>query len=158
MKNAPYSRFAPLPSRRMLPMYRNIACAFDGSDGSRRALDVALHLARADKRKLWMIFVEELPRYTGAPSETNQERECADAFFDKLRREALDAGKKYGVEVTAEKRVGHPSQALVRYVKEAGVDLLVMGHTGHSKLWGTVVGTTADKVVSHATCSVHVVR
>ncbi len=29
-------------------MYRNIACAFDGSDCSRRALDVALHLARAD--------------------------------------------------------------------------------------------------------------
>ena len=86
--------------------------------------------------------------------------ECADAIFEQLRQEALDAGRKCGVEVVAEKRVGHPAQALVRYVKEAGVDLLVMGHTGHSKLWGTFLGTTADngKVVSHATCSVHVVR
>ncbi len=139
-------------------MYRNIACAFDGSDGSRRALDEALHLARADQLKLWTIFVEELPRYTGAPSETNEELERADAIFDKLRQEALDAGKKYGVEVVAEKRVGHPAQALVHYVKAAGVDLLVMGHTGHSKLWGTFLGTTADKVVRHATCSVLVVR
>ena len=89
-------------------MYRNIACAFDGSDCSRRALEVALHLARADKQKLWMIFVEELPRYTGAPSETNEELERADAIFDKLRDEALDAGKKYGVEVVAEKRVAIP--------------------------------------------------
>jgi nucleotide-binding universal stress UspA family protein len=97
----------------MLPMYRNIACAFDGSDGSKRALDVALHLARADKQKLWMVFVEELPRYTGAPSETNGERERADAIFDKLRREALDAGKKYGVEVTAEKRVGRPRRSSI---------------------------------------------
>ncbi len=139
-------------------MYRNIACAFDGSDCSRRALDVALHLARADQQKLWMIFIEEMPRYPGAPSETNEELERADAIFDKLRDEALDAGKKCGVAVVAEKRVGHPAQALVRYVKDAGVDLLVMGHTGHSKLWGTFLGTTADKVVSHATCSVHVVR
>ena len=139
-------------------MYRNIACAFDGSDCSRRALDVALHLARADQQKLWMIFIEEMPRYPGAPSETNEELERADAIFDKLRDEALEAGKKYGVEVVAEKRVGHPAQALVRYVKEAGIDLLVIGHTGHSKLWGTFLGTTADKVVSHVTCSVHVVR
>jgi nucleotide-binding universal stress UspA family protein len=139
-------------------MYRNIAVAFDGSDGSRRAVAAALHIARADKQKLWMIFVEELPRYPGAPSETNEERERADAIFDKLRQEALDAGKKYGVEGVAEKRVGHPAQALVHYVKEACIDLLVMGHTGHSKLWGTFMGTTADKVVRHATCSVLVVR
>ncbi len=139
-------------------MYRNIALAFDGSDGSRRALDAALHMAQADKQKLWMIFVEELPRYPGAPSETNEERERADAIFGKLRQEALDAGKKYGVEVVAEKRAGHPAQALVHYVKEACIDLLVMGHTGHSKLWGTFMGTTADKVVRHATCSVLVVR
>jgi nucleotide-binding universal stress UspA family protein len=142
----------------MLPMYRKIVCALDGSDGSKRALDVALHLARADKQKLWTIFIEEMPRYPGAPSETNEELERADAIFQKLRDEALDAGKKYGVEVAAEKRVGHPAQALVHYVKDAGVDLLVMGHTGHSKFWGTFLGTTADKVVSHATCSVLVVR
>jgi nucleotide-binding universal stress UspA family protein len=139
-------------------MFRNIACAFDGSDGSRHALEAALYLARVDKQKLWTIFVEELPRYTGAPSETNEERERADAIFAKLRQEALEAGKKYGVEVIGEKRVGHPAQALVHYVKEACVDLLVMGHTGHSKVWGIFMGTTADKVVRHATSSVLVVR
>lgn len=139
-------------------MYRNIACAFDGSDGSRRALEVALHMARADKQKLWTIFIEEMPRYPGAPSETNVELERADALFLKLRDEALEAGRKYGIEVLAEKRVGHPAQALVHYVKEACVDLLVLGHTGHSKLWGTFMGTTADKVVRHATCSILVVR
>jgi len=139
-------------------MYNSIALAFDGSEGSRRALDAALHLARAEKQKLWMIFVEDLPRYSDVTSETNEERERGNAIFEKLRQEALAAGKKYGVEVIAEKRVGHPAQALVHYVKEACVDLLVMGHTGHSKVWGTFMGTTADKVVSHATCSVLIVR
>ena len=139
-------------------MYQRIACAFDGSEGARRSLDVALHLARADKQKLWMVFIQEMPRYPGAPSETNEERDRMDVIFGQLRQEALDAGKKYGVEVIPEKRAGHPAQALVHYVKEAKVDLLVMGHTGHSRLWGTFMGTTADKVVRHATCSVLVVR
>jgi nucleotide-binding universal stress UspA family protein len=142
----------------MLPMFSNIACAFDGSDGSRRALDAAFHVARIDKQKLWVIFVEDLPRYTGSPSETNEERERADATFARLRDEAVEIGKKFGVEVIAEKRVGHPAQALVHYVKEACIDLLILGHSGHSKLWGTFMGTTADKVVRHATCSVLVVR
>jgi nucleotide-binding universal stress UspA family protein len=142
----------------MAQMYRKIARALDGSDGSGRAPDVALHLARADKQKLWTIFIEEMLRYPGAPSETNEELERGEAIFQKLQDEALDAGKKHGVEVAAEKRVGHPAQALVHYIKDAGVDLPVMGHTGHSKFWGTFLGTTADKVVSHATCSVLVVR
>src|SRR5712691_1753552 len=129
------------------PMDRKIAVTFDGSEGSHRALQEALLMAQAGRRKLSIIFIEELPRYPGAPSETNEERERADAIFGKLRQEALDAGKKYGVEVVAEKRAGHPAQALVHYVKEACIDLLVMGHTGHSKLWGTFMGTTADKVV-----------
>jgi len=139
-------------------MYKNIALAFDGSEGSRRALDVALHLARAEQQKLSMIFVEDLPRYSDVTSETNEERERGNSIFEKLRQEALAAGKKYGVEVAAEKRAGHPAQALVHYVKEAGIDLLVIGHSGHSKVWGKFLGTTADKVVSHATCSVLIVR
>jgi nucleotide-binding universal stress UspA family protein len=139
-------------------MFRNVACAFDGSDGSRRALDVALHLARADKQKVAIVFVAEMPRYPGAPSETNEELARVDAIFETLRREAVEAGKKYGVEVVAEKRIGHPAQGLVQYVKEAKVDLLIIGHTGHSRFWGTFLGTTADKVVQHATCSVLVVR
>jgi nucleotide-binding universal stress UspA family protein len=139
-------------------MYEKIALAFDGSEGSKRALQAALHLARADKQKLIVIFVAEMPRYPGAPGETMEEQARADAIFAKLRAEVAAAGQKYGVEVVAEKRIGHPAQGLVNYAKEAGLQLLVMGHTGHSKLWGTFMGTTADKVVRHAPCSVLVVR
>ena len=34
----------------------------------------------------------------------------------------------------------------------------VMGHMGHSSVWGTFMGTTAEKVTRHVTCSVLVVR
>jgi len=105
-------------------MYRNIACALDGSDWSRQALDVALHIARTEKEKLRAIFIEEMPRYPGAPSETNDERERLDMIFEKLKVEAVEAGKRQGVEGIAEKRAGHPARSLVHYVKETSVDLL----------------------------------
>jgi hypothetical protein len=44
---------------------------------------------RGDTQKLWRIFVEELPRYSGALSDTNEERERADAIFEKFRQELL---------------------------------------------------------------------
>jgi nucleotide-binding universal stress UspA family protein len=139
-------------------MDRKIAVAFDGSKGSRRALKEALVMARAGDHRLSVIFIEELPRYPGAPSETNEERERADALFQQLRQEASTEAVSHGVQIQAEKRVGHPAQGLVQYAKEAEVDVLVLGHSGHSSLWGTFLGTTADKVVRHAPCSVFVVR
>jgi nucleotide-binding universal stress UspA family protein len=139
-------------------MDRTIAVAFDGSEGSRRALKEALLMARAGSRKVSIIFIEELPRYPGAPSETNEERERADTLFEQLRNEVNIEATNQGVQMQAEKRVGHPAQGLVQYAKDAKIDVLFLGHSGHSSLWGTFLGTTADKVVRHAPCSVFVVR
>jgi len=55
-------------------------------------------------------------------------------------------------------RVGHAGQVLPHYALEVGADLLIIGHSGHSGIWGRLLGTTADKVVDHAPCSVLVVR
>jgi hypothetical protein len=35
---------------------------------------------------------------------------------------------------------------------------VVIGHTGHSGVWGLFLGTTAEKVSRHAACSVLIVR
>ena len=55
-------------------------------------------------------------------------------------------------------KIGHPARSLVDYASETGVDLLVLGHSGYSGIWGSFLGTTADKVIRHATCSVLVIR
>ena len=44
-------------------------------------------------------------------------------------------------------RVGHAGQVLPHYaLEEVGADLLIIGHSGHSGIWGRLLGTTADKV------------
>ena len=114
-------------SKRLLPMYRNIDCAFDGSEGARRALDVTRHMARADKQELSTIFIEEMLRYLAAPAaRPTRNASGRTPSARKLRQEAIDTGEKFGVEAGAQKRLGHPAKTLVHFVKEASIDLLVM--------------------------------
>ena len=139
-------------------MYRRIAVGFDGSQGSRRALEVAVNLARSAKAELFLISIAELPRYPGAIDEVDDEQRSAEKFFKEIQDEAVPQITGAGLVVHREIRPGHAAQLLPHYAMEVGADQLVIGHSGHSGIWGRLLGTTADKVVEHAPCSVLVVR
>lgn len=139
-------------------MYARIAVGLDGSQGSRQALEKAIELARVAKAELFLISVEELPRYPAAVDEINGEQRAAERFFHKVQKEATEQVNAAGLVAHCDIRVGHAAQMLAHYAMEVGADLLVLGHSGHSGIWGRLLGTTADKVVEHAPCSVLVVR
>jgi nucleotide-binding universal stress UspA family protein len=139
-------------------MYRRIAVGFDGSQGARRALEVAVNLARSAKAELFLVSIEELPRYPAAIDEVDDEQRSAERFFKEIQDEAVQQITGAGLVVHREIRPGHAAQLLPHYAMEVGADLLVIGHSGHSAIWGRLLGTTADKVVEHAPCSVLVVR
>lgn len=139
-------------------MYRRILVGLDGSTGSRRALETAIALARTAKAELFLISVEQLPHYPGAIDEVEDEQRSAERFYREVQDEAVEKVTSAGLVAHREVRPGHPAQALPHYALEVGADLLVIGHSGHSGIWGRLLGTTADKVVDHAPCSVLVVR
>src|SRR5436305_1468281 len=70
-------------------MYRRIAVGFDGSQGSRRALEVAVNLARSAKAELFLVSIEELPRYPAAIDEVDDEQRSAERFFKEIQDEAV---------------------------------------------------------------------
>ena len=139
-------------------MYRRIVVGLDGSEGSRRALEAAVALARSAKAELFLLSVEELPRYPGAVDEINGEQQAAESFFREAQKRAAQRVNEAGLVAHTEIRAGHAGQALLHYALEVGADLLIIGHSGHSGIWGLLLGTTAHKVVHHAPCSVLVVR
>jgi len=69
-------------------MYRRIIVGLDGSEGSRRALEAAIALARSAKAELFLLSVEELPRYPGAVDEVNGEQQAAENFFRQVQSAA----------------------------------------------------------------------
>jgi nucleotide-binding universal stress UspA family protein len=139
-------------------MYRRILVGLDGSNGAQQALAAAIALARTSKAELFLVSVEELPRYADTIDEINGEERAAQRFFRKIHKDALDQVTKAGLVAHTEVRAGHPGQVLPHVALDVGADLLVIGHSGHSAIWGKLLGTTADKIVDHAPCSVLVVR
>jgi nucleotide-binding universal stress UspA family protein len=138
-------------------MYRRIAVGIDGSEGSRQALAAAIALAQTTKGEIFLVSVAELPRQPAA-AEVEDTRNAVEKIFRDIQNEAVGRVNAAGLVAHRDIRVGYAAQALSQYAAEVEADLLVIGHTGHSGIWGRLLGTTADKVVDHAPCSVLVVR
>ncbi|MBX5490887.1 MAG: universal stress protein [Chloroflexi bacterium] len=139
--------------------FRKILVGFDGSAGARRALAQALRLATSDGATVHVLTViEHLPRYAATVSEMDDALAEAERQVALLQAEARRAADLARVPIESVRRAGHPAKTLVDYAREGGFDLLVLGHAGHSSVWGSFLGTTCDKVVRHAPCSVLIVR
>lgn len=70
----------------------------------------------------------------------------------------VEEAKSLGVGLKTQILAGHPAQTIVRFAEEESFDLIIMGHSGSSAVWGRFLGTTTEKVMGHAHCSVLVVR
>ena len=90
--------------------------------------------------------------------ELAEEKERENAIFASVHREAIDVAKAAGVDLRVQMIVGHAAQGIVRFAEQDGFDLLVIGHSGRSGVWGTFLGSTAEKIVRHSKCAVLVVR
>jgi nucleotide-binding universal stress UspA family protein len=66
--------------------------------------------------------------------------------------------RRAGVDAAAVVYDGDPAQELVEYAKEHRTGLIVLGTRGHTGLRRLVLGSVARNVLTHAPCSVLVVR
>lgn len=140
-------------------MYRTILVALDGSAGSKSALRRATHLAREMGSQLHALAVEDhLPRFAATVSEMDEAREFKDAFFREVMAEARHVAAEQGLAIETQIAIGHAAQTIARRAEELGADLIVVGQSGHSGVWGNLLGTTAHKVAHHAPCDVLIVR
>jgi len=139
-------------------MFNRVVVGFDGSPSSRRALDVALNLQDAPGTLTVVSIEENLPQYAAMRGEVDEDKRAADDYFQRIGQEAVEFAKAQGREVEFKLLRGHAAQRLVEFATGADADLVVIGHSGHSGVWGSFLGTSADKIVRHATCSVLVVR
>lgn len=140
-------------------MFRRVLVAFDGSTSAWRALRRAIDLARDQGAELWMITVEQsLPQYAARPGTKPLTGEAAAQRFERLQLEPQREAARHGVTLQCERVRGHPTEAIVRYADQIGADLIVIGQHGRAGLLEHVLGSTSDRVVDLAHCSVLVVR
>jgi len=141
-------------------LFKYILIPFDGSISSRRAINLGLGISQAFGAKVALVTVEEsLPRFAADIGEIKEEQERQDAYCTRIQREARELAKLQNLDFErSDILVGHVAQSIIIHAKAIQCDLIVMGHSGRSGVWGTFLGTTADKVIRYAHCTVLVVR
>jgi nucleotide-binding universal stress UspA family protein len=139
-------------------MSRKILLANDGSEGAARALAFALDLAKLEQAELHMVCVEETQWMPGNREEVIGEQEVANHRFEGVIGRAKEEARKSQVKLETHLLVGHPVKAITAFLKERAFDTLIIGYVGHSQIYGMLIGSTADRLVRLAPCTVMVVK
>jgi nucleotide-binding universal stress UspA family protein len=136
-----------------------ILVGLDGSARERGVLDAAVALATKTGAKLVLLRSVGLPHDVPPEAYSMSPNDVMKTLEERARKsvETLAAKIPKDTLKSIHVHVGTPWPTIERCAKEEDVDLIVIGSHGYDAL-DRVLGTTAAKVVNHATCSVLVVR
>lgn len=143
-------------------MYRRILTTLDGSTLAEQALPTALTLVEKFESELFLLrVVTPLPRSYRGGTALVSTIEAVETDLIQVATDYLDNVaariRQNGLPVQATARLGNPSQAIIEFVQQNEIDLLVMctrGQTGPAR-W--LLGSVADQVVRGSSIPVVVV-
>jgi nucleotide-binding universal stress UspA family protein len=131
----------------------------DFSEASLEALKYAVSFARSSQAKLILMHVINEKIYSeglslarvSAPEALGQEMT---AEASRQLKMLIPAEERKGLDIEMVTLSGTPFAEIIRYAKENGVDMIVIGTAGRSGVEHMMFGSTAEKVVRKAHCPV----
>jgi nucleotide-binding universal stress UspA family protein len=147
-----------------------ILVAVDGSDTSINAAEYAITLAQdnndhGETSEVFVLNVIDIPPiFKMLPSDTRKQlirigRQQASQIFDTIDEMAKSHDVKTNrINTEMVETSMSAADEIIRYAKEKGVDLIVVGTKGRSGMSKALLGSVASKVVTYSPCSVLVVR
>lgn len=136
-----------------------ILVALDQSPFAATVLEKAIALAKQQGAALSIMTVAEDFLDIGDYMDV---KSISDKIFDSTKAAAKNYGaiaKAAGVEAELVVEQGvSPADLIIAHAENKSIDLIVMGHQGKKGLSRYLIGSVAARVVSHAPCSVLVVR
>ena len=140
-------------------MFKKILVAFDGSKQAEKALKCALDYARKAKASVSIIYVaERIPLPISPTNSTYIVQQELKAVGELEMKKAGHIARKAGVKARLEVVEGHPVDEIIKYAKNGGFDLIVVGNRGMSGVERLLLGSVSDSVIHHAHCAVLVVK
>ena len=141
--------------------WKRICCAVDFSMSSRFAMEEAAALARKFQAELTVLHVYELPTAVSKSVVASAPHKVEEAVMDLQRKLDVwraDAEGMAGLPVCSSVLPGNPADEIIRYARDASVDLLVLATHGRTGLTRLVLGSVAERIVREAPCPVLVER
>jgi nucleotide-binding universal stress UspA family protein len=140
---------------------KNILVPIDFSEFSQKALAHAVPLAEKFGAKITLVHVVEPSIYPETLLVSPEREEMNIQFtvdgrnlLETLRREKIDPA----IPSDAIVLVGRPYAQIIEAAQSKNADLIVIATHGYTGLKHVLLGSTAERVVRHATCPVLTVR
>jgi nucleotide-binding universal stress UspA family protein len=116
-------------------------------------IDIAAQHAAAGARIILLNVVEEIPTWAAAELPAN----LIPDSLSRAKKELSDIANATGQKLEVDVRDGRSYKTILDVAKEKNVDLIIIA-SHRPGLQDYFLGSTAAKVVRHATCSVLVIR
>ena len=144
-------------------MFKRILISTDGSDISQKAAQSAITLARTTGAELFAISVKEPFPYSAI---SEMQPVPPQEFFDAQQRIAVErveqvvsaAGKASIICHAHTVEAMHPWEAILDHAKTQHCDLVVMASHGRSGLSALLLGSETQKVLTHSSIPVLVIK
>ena len=140
---------------------KRILCATDFSSSAETAMEHAVMLAEALHAEIQLLHVYQ--RSAGhaiafsSRSTENPEQKITDHYREQLDQ-IIAAYASHNVTIEGVLMEGPAWERIVSKAKELAVDMIVVGRNGRAGLSQSFVGSTATRIVKHATVPVLTVR
>ena len=140
-------------------MWKKILVANDGSEDAMEAVRTGLRLAKQFDSEIHIISIEEeLPLYAATIGEVEEAERESNGYFQNLNKEISELAANLGVKPITHIIRGHAVEKVVKFATDEIFDLLIIGFMGHSKIFGRVMGSTAQNLIRLSPCTTLVVK
>ena len=149
---------------------KKILVPVDGSDNADKAIEFAANLAEKDDARVHLIYVVKPVAYPGdyvamaphtsstdatSPGQIDRSEDIGKHIILAAETKAREKGVN-NIESTTIK--GDPSEEILRYAKDADVDIIVMGSRGLGTFKALLLGSVSSKVSRRANRTCVIVR
>jgi nucleotide-binding universal stress UspA family protein len=136
-------------------MYKNVlvAIALDDEHQGEVAVALAKALQDPDGGITFLHVIENVPSYVAVQITAGLIDETRDKAIAELQKIAETAGITAQISV----EYGHSGRTIVDYARDHDINCIVIA-SHRPGLQDYLIGSTASRVVRHASCSVHVIR
>jgi nucleotide-binding universal stress UspA family protein len=146
------------PCKECTGSYQSLLVPYDGSEFSKKALIRAGELVKAEGGQITVLYV--IPRYEEMMEfyRSDSIKKSLHAEAEKILGEAKKIADGLGISVRTEVREGHASDEIVTAAQKLENDLIAMGTYGWKGVNNAIMGSTTNRVISHASCPILVVK
>ncbi|MEW6536257.1 MAG: universal stress protein [Candidatus Auribacterota bacterium] len=142
--------------------FKHILYPTDFSPYSTVALDYCISLAHKYQSKISILHVVEVflpdPEYLTLYGEIDTIYKQFEKDAEKRMASLLEKNQFKKLDISSHIIIGKPFIEIIQFSRNNNTDLIVMGSHGKSALSHILFGSTADKVVTKASCPVLIVK